>query len=94
MKNKFSPEDFTALREGPDSKHWSEYEAALVRASDEVLDNRKIADATWKVLAAKLNTHQLMEVVYVVGNYAILASCEHTFGFTLEDAFLGPEFAL
>jgi alkylhydroperoxidase family enzyme len=94
MQGKFSPEDFAALREGPDAKHWSAYEAALVRASDEVLDDHRIADATWQVLAGRLNTRQLMEVVFVVGNYSMLAACERSFGFTLEEAFQGPEFAL
>ena len=94
MQNKFSAEDFAALREGPESKHWNDYERSLLRASDQVLDNHKIDEATWAALAEKLDKQQLMEIVFVVGNYSVLSAAEHSFGIKLEDAYLGPEFAL
>lgn len=94
MKNKFSPEDFAAIKQGPEAAHWSDDERALIRASDELFDTRRIDDSTWAVLAKKLDTRELMEVVFVVGNYVMLTMAEKSLGIELEEAYRKPEFAL
>ena len=51
---------------------------------------RWIADATWAVLAAELDRHQLMDLVFTVGAYDLLAMAFRSFGVEL-DADLGQQ---
>src|SRR5262249_9431089 len=45
--------------DGPDARDWSEHEAALLRAADELHVDNRISDATWAELAKTLDTEQL-----------------------------------
>jgi alkylhydroperoxidase family enzyme len=65
---------------GPDAAGWSTEDAALVRATDELLSGWTVGDATWTQLAASLDERQLMDLVFTVGSYALLAMALNTFG--------------
>jgi hypothetical protein len=58
---------------------------AMVSAVDELLDDALVADATWKVLAAELDVEQLMDLVFTVGAYDLLAMAFRSFGVQLDD---------
>jgi 4-carboxymuconolactone decarboxylase len=66
-------EELAGVVAGPDAPVWHPYEAALVRAADELHAGCDVDDATWAVLAAHLTEPQLVEVVYVVGQYTMLS---------------------
>ena len=55
-------------------------EQALVRAADELVHHHFVADTTWAVLAERYSTLQLMELVFIVGNYAMLVMATNSFG--------------
>ncbi len=73
------------VAEGPDAPGWSAFEAALVRAVDELVADALIADDTWACLAAELDVQQLMDVVFTVGSYDLLAMAFRSFGVELDD---------
>ncbi|MCU1485317.1 MAG: Carboxymuconolactone decarboxylase [Actinomycetia bacterium] len=52
---------------------WTGHEAALLRAADELHATTTITDTTWAELAARYDAAQLVEVVYVVGQYTMLS---------------------
>ena len=66
--------------DGPDAPGWSPADAALIRATDELLSNWTLGDPTWQELAAALDEHQLMDLVFTVGAYAVLAMAFNSFG--------------
>ena len=70
--------------EGPDADGWSPFEAALLRAVDELLADAMVSDATWATLAGDLDTEQLMDVVFTVGAYEIVAMAFKSFGVELD----------
>ena len=45
----------------------------MLQATDELIADALVGDATWAVLAAELDTHQLMDLVFTVGAYDQLA---------------------
>ena len=45
----------------------------VLEATDELLANGRAAPRTWQRLADELGTHQAMELIFVVGTYAMLA---------------------
>jgi alkylhydroperoxidase family enzyme len=69
---------------GPDAAGWDPIDADLVRCVDELHADARIQDATWTRLAAHFSTEQLMDIVFAVGCYDLLAKAFKTFGVQLE----------
>lgn len=63
---------------------WAPHDAALLRAADELHDHSCITDATWTALAARYSSEQLLDVVFTVGNYHIVAMALNTCGVQLD----------
>jgi alpha-D-ribose 1-methylphosphonate 5-triphosphate synthase subunit PhnI len=63
----------------------SQFEQSLVRAAGELLANHVISDATWAALAERYSKTELMEVVFLIGNYAMLSMATNTFGVQVEE---------
>ena len=58
---------------GPDAEGWTERQAALLRAADELHADNVISGTTWAALAAELDERQLIEVCMLVGQYHLVA---------------------
>jgi alkylhydroperoxidase family enzyme len=80
-----SDDEIARTGEGPDAPGWSALDQALLRAVDELIRDGVIADATWSTLARDLDTEQLMDVVFTVGAYEIVAFAFRSFGVTPDD---------
>lgn len=78
-------DELERIAEGPDAPGWAPLDGALVRAVDELLDDALIGDATWAVLSAELDVEQLMDVIFTVGTYDVLAMLFRSFGVPLDD---------
>jgi alkylhydroperoxidase family enzyme len=81
----FSDADIERIAEGPHAAGWSTLDAAMLRAVDELVADAEIADGTWQELAAELDRHQLMDLVFTVGAYDLLAMAFKSFGVELDD---------
>ena len=77
-------DEVTRVAAGPDAPGWSAFDAALLRAVDELVADAAISDATWAVLAAELDDQQLMDLVFTVGAYDLLAMAFRTFRVELD----------
>ncbi|MEE2673093.1 MAG: carboxymuconolactone decarboxylase family protein [Myxococcota bacterium] len=87
-----SEADIQRVAEGPDASGWDPFEATLLRAVDELHDDAIITDATWKALAARYDTQQLMDLVFTVGQYNLVSMALNTFGVQLDEGIEGfPE---
>jgi hypothetical protein len=51
--------------------------------------DRYIRDETWKQLAEHLDRKQLMDLVFTVGNYDLLAMAFNNFGLELDSGLTG-----
>ena len=74
-----TPDEIQRVRHGADAEGWVPLDAALVAAADELIDDARVSDATWAVLAAELDQQQLMDVVFTVGAYDLLAMAFRSF---------------
>jgi alkylhydroperoxidase family enzyme len=70
---------------GSDADGWSEHEAALLRAVDELHETSTIADATWATLAERYGERELIETTMVVGQYHLVAFALNALGVPLDD---------
>lgn len=66
--------------DGPDAPVWSPTDRALLRAVDDLLGTGKVGDDTWDVLAKEFDEQQLMDVVFTVGTYEMVAFALRSFG--------------
>lgn len=76
---------------GPDSGHWPPLEAALLRAVDELVADAAITDDTWAILAAEFDDQQLLDIIFTVGIYELLAMAMRSAGLKFDDD-LPPSF--
>ena len=63
---------------------WSDHDATLLNAADELHDNACISDTTWQSLAARLTEQQLLDVIFTVGNYHTVAFALNSCGVELD----------
>jgi len=78
------PDEVARVAEGPDAPGWSAVDQAMVRAVDELLADAEVADGTWEVLASELDEQQLMDLVFTVGAYEVLAMAFRSFGVEMD----------
>ena len=80
-----SEEEIARVAEAPDAAEWSPVERAMLAAVYELIGEATITDATWKALASELDEQQLMDLVFTVGAYEVLAMALKSFGVELDD---------
>jgi len=66
-------DDVARVAEGPDADGWTPAEVAALRATDELHDRSTITDATWAALTEHFSDQQVLDLVFLVGNYHIVS---------------------
>ena len=84
-----SDEQIARVADGPDAPGWSEEQAALLRAADELRREAFVTDATWAALAPHYDTQRLIEIVFTVGGYTMTGLALNSFGVQVEDGYPG-----
>jgi AhpD family alkylhydroperoxidase len=64
----------------------------LISAVDELLDDSGLSDETYEALAAELDARQLMDLVFTIGTYALLAMAFNSFGVELDPGVSADDF--
>jgi AhpD family alkylhydroperoxidase len=80
-----SREQIDRVREGAGAAGWSERQAALLGAADELHEHDEIGDELWGRLSAELDEVDLIELCMLVGHYEMLAM-------TLNSLRVAPDF--
>ena len=80
-----SDAEIGAVREGSEAACWSENERALLDATDELKRDTHLSDAAWEALAAHYDKRQIMDVVFTVGQYNMLAMALNALGVQVDD---------
>jgi alkylhydroperoxidase family enzyme len=79
--------DVERIKQGPQAPGLTAHEAAMLAAVDELLAEHFVSDATWAALARSYSVHQLMDLVFCVGHYAMMCAALNSFGVQLEPQF-------
>jgi alkylhydroperoxidase family enzyme len=72
------------VADDPTGAAWVPLERALLAAVDELLADARITDDTWATLAADLDEQQLLDVVFTVGAYDLVAMAFRSFDVELD----------
>lgn len=73
----------------PATAGWSDEDAVLLRAVDELHDDNRIGDATWSALAERYDDQQMIELCMVVGQYHLVAMTLNSLGVEREPGVPG-----
>ena len=73
-----------AIRDYPVGGNWSEEEAALIQAVDDLIDTNTIHDATWTTLTKTLDKRQMMDLTFTIGHYVMTSWALSAFGVPIE----------
>jgi len=84
-------DEINRVKKGPDAPGWSEHDATLLRAADELYAQAFISNAVWNTLAASYNTQQLLDLIFTVGQYNLVSMALNTLGVQLDEGIAGFE---
>jgi alkylhydroperoxidase family enzyme len=78
-------EELTRIARGPDAAGWNPFEAALLRAVDELLVDAFVSDRTWAALTAQYDTRQVMDAVFTVAELTMVAGTVNSLGVEVDE---------
>lgn len=79
-----SAAELRRIAAGPEAAGWDSFEAALLRAADELHVDSFVSDATWTTLAAHYSTEQLIDLVFTVGEFTMISGTVNSLGVEIE----------
>jgi 4-carboxymuconolactone decarboxylase len=82
-----SDEEIARVPVGAKASGWSPADRTLLEAADELHANQQISDEVWSKLAATYSEKQLIEILFVVGEYTMLSMVVNSSGVELEDGY-------
>jgi len=77
-------EEVARIQAGPDAPGWPEADADLVRAADDLCEEGGIGDGLWERLSRRYSTEQLMDMIFAVGCYQLVAMAMKSLAIPLE----------
>jgi len=86
-----SEAEIERIQFGPDAPGWDPIDADLVRCADELHADARITEPTWTRLSEHFSTAQLIDILFAVGCYDLLAKVFKTLGAQLEPGVDGLE---
>ena len=74
---------------GSSANNWSEWDSALLKAAEELHETAVVSDETWMTLTERYDKRQMMEVVFTVGQYNLVAMYLNSLGVQFEEGWVG-----
>jgi 4-carboxymuconolactone decarboxylase len=82
-------EEITRITVGADDAGWSQLDALLLRAADELYADQALSDPTYAALAGHYDTQQLLDLVFAVGQYTLVSMVLNSFRAERDDNVTG-----
>lgn len=80
------------IKAGADAADWSEADAALIRACDDLHREQFVTEANWAGLRRSFSEKQCMDLVFTCGQYTQVSMILNTFGVQLDEGqILDPD---
>ena len=80
-------EEIAAVRDGPSAPIWQgkDEDRAVLTAVDELIRDSVLSDATWAKLSRFFDKHQMMDLLFTIGNYVMLGWAAGSMGIPVDD---------
>ncbi len=84
-----SDDDVRRIGEGPSAAGLSDGDRLLLQATDELYEDACLSEKTWQALAKIYDQHQMMDLVFTVGQYNLVSMALNSFGVQLDEGLEG-----
>jgi len=82
------PDLYGPLQVGADDPYFTAFEKVIIRATEELVNDRKIGEASWAALSAEWSNEQLLDFMFTVGAYVLVAGVMRSTGVEREPDLL------
>jgi 4-carboxymuconolactone decarboxylase len=79
-----SAEEIEWIVIGSTAPGWDDFDRAVMRASEELHEDAMVSDATWAKLGERLNDHQRVEMLTLIGQFTMVAYIQNSLRLRLE----------
>jgi alkylhydroperoxidase family enzyme len=80
-----SNEMYAPIQRGADDPYFSPFERSVMRGTDELVMEHKLSDDTWQALRAEWDEKQILDFLFTVGLYVMLAGAINSIGIERPD---------
>jgi alkylhydroperoxidase family enzyme len=80
VRSGLSPDMYQPIQNGPDDPYFTDFERAVMRATDELVNDKKVGDANWQALMAQWSNEQMLDFLFTVGVYVTVAGVMRSAG--------------
>ena len=80
-----SPDMYGPIQRGPDDPYFTDFERVVMRAAEDLVTDRKVNDENWAALAEQWNEKQLLDFLFTVGCYVMVAGVMRSTGVERQD---------
>lgn len=85
LETGLTEDEVARIKLGAEAPGWSEADAALIRAADELHADQFISQHTWVQLIAHFTEKQCMDLVFTAGQYTQVSMILNSFGVQLDE---------
>lgn len=82
------PELYAPLQVGAEDPYFTDFERTIIRATEDLVSDRKIGDANWAALSAEWSHEQMLDFMFTVGAYVLVAGVMRSTGVEREPELL------
>jgi 4-carboxymuconolactone decarboxylase len=75
-----SDDMYGPIQRGADDPYFTEFERTVIRATEDLVHDRKVSDANWQALQVQWNEKQLLDFLFTVGCYVMSAGVMRSTG--------------
>jgi 4-carboxymuconolactone decarboxylase len=72
------------IKLGASAPGWTPLEQICLTATDELHSEQRVSDATWSELSRHFDTKQLIDLVFVIGQYTLVSMALNSLGVQIE----------
>lgn len=82
------PDFYGPVQVGASDPYFTAFERTVILATEELVQDHKVSDANWQALAAEWDNQQLLDFLFTVGGYALVAGVMRSLGVAREPDLL------
>ena len=80
MRCGLEPDLFRPIQVGADDPYFTAFERVVIRATEELVHDKKLSDASWQSLMTEWNNEQMLDFLFTVGVYVTVAGVMRSAG--------------
>ncbi len=83
------PDMFDPIKVGAEDPYFTDFERAILLATEELVNHHEISEDNWNLLMAEWNDQQMLDFMFTVGCYAMVAGVMRSTGVQRDETLRG-----